>query len=75
MTTTADTLLARIERHCRDTGTSETAFGIRAANNGAVVGRLRKGRSITLRTLAKIETELARGSSSSPVPSHEGAAA
>lgn len=71
MSTHADPLITKIERHCRAVGIAESTFGLRAVNDGKLVGKLRSGRTITLKTLAKIEAELAR----EPAPSHEGAAA
>lgn len=58
MTTTSH-LLARIADHCARTGIAETTFGLRVANDGKIVPRLRAGGSITLRTLEKIEAALA----------------
>lgn len=58
--TRIDRLLTRISAHCRRTGISETAFGIRVVNNGHLVHNLRAGKTITLKTLDKIEAELAR---------------
>ncbi|MGH2342781.1 hypothetical protein ACRC7T_15000 [Segnochrobactraceae bacterium EtOH-i3] len=60
MTTHVGPLLKKIERHCRNAGIAESTFGLRAANDGKLVGKLRGGRTITLKTLAKIEAALAR---------------
>jgi hypothetical protein len=52
-------LIERIEAHCKATGESETAFGIRAINDGALLADLRRGRSVTLKTLGKIDAAMA----------------
>lgn len=56
--TTSSHLLTRIADHCARTGIAETTFGLRVANDGKIVPRLRAGGSITLRTLEKIEAAL-----------------
>ena len=48
-------LLRRIERHCRALDIAETTFGRHVVNDGQLVGRLRAGKSITVRTLRRIE--------------------
>lgn len=54
----ATELLSRIETYCRDAGESETAFGLRAVNDGKLLADIRTGRSITLKTLEKIEAAM-----------------
>ena len=49
-------ILLRIEAYCRATGLSVSRFGEQAVGDRTLVRRLRNGRSITLHTLAKIET-------------------
>lgn len=53
-----DSIISRIEKHCRDAGISESTFGLRAVNDGKLVDRLRNGGTITLVTLAKIDATL-----------------
>jgi hypothetical protein len=60
---TASDLLARIADHCVRVGIAETTFGRLAANDGKIVSRLRAGKTITLKTLHRIETALAEGGS------------
>lgn len=55
----ATNLLARIHDHCEATGIAETTFGLRVANDGKVIRRLREGKTVTLKTLQKIEDALA----------------
>ncbi len=49
-----DTLLKDIEVWCRRTGTAESTFGRQAVNDGKLVARLREGKSVTLRTAARL---------------------
>ena len=51
-------LLSRVADHCSRTGIAETTFGLRVANDGKIIPRLRAGGSITLKTLEKIEAFL-----------------
>ena len=60
MNTTSD-LLVRIADHCTRVGIAETTFGRLVANDGKIVSRLRAGKTITLKTLYRIETALAEG--------------
>lgn len=60
MNTTSD-LLVRIADHCARVGIAETTFGRLVANDGKIVSRLRAGKTITLKTLHRIETALAEG--------------
>jgi hypothetical protein len=53
-------LLRRIERHCAAAAIAETTFGRHAVNDGKLVARLRAGRSITIKTLRRIEAALAQ---------------
>lgn len=49
-----DTLIRDIETYCRRTGTAESTFGRQAVNDGKFVGRLRDGKSVTLKTLNRV---------------------
>lgn len=51
-------LLLRIECHCAARGITESTFGRYVVNDGKFVGRLRAGRSMTLRTLERVEAAL-----------------
>lgn len=53
-------LLLRIERHCAARGISESTFGRYVVNDGKFVARLRAGRSMTLKTLERVEAALER---------------
>lgn len=53
-------LLLRIERHCAARGISESTFGRYVVNDGKFVARLRAGRSMTLKTLERVEAALGR---------------
>lgn len=52
-------LIAEIEAYCAKHDMAETTFGRLAVNDGKLVGRLRAGRSITLKTLDTINAFLA----------------
>jgi len=49
-----ETLIHEIENYCRQTDTAESTFGRRAVNDGKFVGRLREGKSVTLKTLNRV---------------------
>lgn len=51
-------LLERIERFCAAQGIAESTFGLRAANDGKLMSRLRAGR-VTLRTVSRIDAFIA----------------
>ena len=51
-------LLKRIERYCREHAIAETTFGRRVVNDGKLVARLKRGGSITLATLRRIDGHL-----------------
>ncbi|MCM5555229.1 hypothetical protein [Pleomorphomonas sp. NRK KF1] len=53
-------LLLRIERHCAAHGIAESTFGRYVVNDGKFVARLRAGRSMTLKTMERVEAALAR---------------
>lgn len=53
-------IIARIEAYCRRQSVAETTFGRLAVNDGKLVGRLRGGGSITLRTYRAVEAFLSR---------------
>ncbi len=59
--TRIEILLVRIEKYCRREKIGESTFGLRAVNDGKLVRQIREGRSITIRTLERIE-ELLDGS-------------
>jgi hypothetical protein len=46
-------LLAKIERYVKRHGITLTEFGIRAANNSALVTRLKAGKTLTMATMNK----------------------
>lgn len=52
----ADELIESIESYCRQTGMAESTFGRRSVNDGKFVGRLRGGKSVTLRTMERIQS-------------------
>lgn len=54
MPTLTQTLLARIEAYCRDTGVTERAFGLAVVNNHKLVARLRADCGITGQTHDRI---------------------
>lgn len=56
-----NTLIADIEKYCRDHEIAETTFGRMAVNDGKFVGRLRAGRGVTTRTLERVRTFLDDG--------------
>ena len=47
-------LLRDIENFCRQAGIAESTFGKQAVNDGKFVGRLRNGKQVTTRTVARI---------------------
>jgi hypothetical protein len=49
-----DKLLADVHIFVSETGISESALGVKALSDGAVVSRIRGGKSITLRSADKI---------------------
>ena len=55
---TVDSLLERIERYCSDRDIAESTFGRWAVNDGKLVGRLRRGGTVTLTTVSRIESLL-----------------
>lgn len=57
--TEAQRLLQDIEAHIRATGMKATTFGRLAVNDGKLVGRLRSGGSVTLKTLDGIRAFIA----------------
>jgi hypothetical protein len=46
-------LLAKIEKYVKRHGITLTEFGIRAANNSALVTRLKAGKTLTMATMNK----------------------
>lgn len=58
--TSTDDLLSRIRAFCAERKMAETTFGRLAVNDGKLVGRLQDGGTISLRTLARIESTLAQ---------------
>ena len=57
-------LISDIVRYCRSQQIAESTFGRLVANDGKFVSRLREGKSITLRTLKKVEDYMAERSPS-----------
>jgi len=57
----ANALLARIDAYCQAQEISPTAFGLRTVNDGKLVFRLREGKTITLKTFARLDAVLAAG--------------
>lgn len=53
MSETAE-LIREIESYCRQTNTAESTFGRQAVNDGKFVARLRDGKGVTLKTLARV---------------------
>ncbi|MDP6574047.1 MAG: hypothetical protein QGI63_02010 [Rhodospirillales bacterium] len=47
-------LIAEIEAYCQLSGLAETTFGRRAVNDGKFVGRLRDGKGVTVKTIARL---------------------
>ncbi|MFQ5765174.1 MAG: DUF815 domain-containing protein, partial [Rhodospirillales bacterium] len=60
-------LLAEIEAFAEATGTAETTFGRRAANDGKLVARLRAGKGLTTRTVERVRAYM-RANGGGPVP-------
>lgn len=54
-----DDLITDIEQYCERNGIKETTFGFRCVNDGKLVSRLRKGKTLTLPTLRQIEKYIA----------------
>lgn len=52
--TETESLIHEIEAYCRRTDTAESTFGRHAVNDGKFVGRLRAGKSVTLKTLNRV---------------------
>jgi len=50
----AETLLREIDAFLERTGITQTRFGVEAMNNSSFVRQLRKGGSVTLRTVDKV---------------------
>lgn len=51
-----EALLADIDDYVARTGMTRTAFGIKAAGNPNLYGRLRDGRNFTLQTLDRVRS-------------------
>lgn len=67
-------LIERITAYCAERRISETTFGRLAVNDWGLVQRLRAGGDITMRTLAKIEAQLAQEPSAPASKSNDAAA-
>lgn len=52
-------LLAEIDAFIRESEISQTAFGVRALNDGRFVGRLREGSGITVATVDRVRAYIA----------------
>ena len=57
---TQSEVLADIESFLAATGMKTTMFGVRVANNGKLVERMRAGGEMTHKTIVRIESFLAR---------------
>lgn len=55
-----DALLKLIEAYCARHEIEETTFGLRAVNDGKFVSRLRRGKSIQLKTYSRVSAFLKR---------------
>lgn len=55
----SESLVGEITRFCRENEIAESTFGRLVANDGKLVSRLRDGKSITLKTLRKVEDYMA----------------
>lgn len=51
--TIQDEFLAEVDRFLEATGMAETTFGRRAVNDGKFIGRLRRGKTVTLSVLER----------------------
>ena len=56
-------LVKEIEAFCRQVGLSETTFGLRAANDGKLMNRLREGKSVTSKTMVRARAYMSRHAS------------
>lgn len=56
--TDINVLLKRIHKDCEKRGCTASTWGRHAVNDGKLVGKLESGKTITLKTLEKIETYL-----------------
>jgi hypothetical protein len=65
-------LVREITRFCRSADIAESTFGRLAANDGKLVSRLREGKSITLKTLQKVEEYMAQHTKLEPGPATAG---
>ena len=52
-------LVKEIEAFCRKAGLAETTFGRQAVNDGKLMGRLREGKGITLKTMERARSYIA----------------
>lgn len=53
-------LLAEIEEYLRTRKMAETTFGLRAVNDGKLVGRLRAGKDMKVSTVRRVRDFMAR---------------
>ncbi|AZN72277.1 hypothetical protein D5400_14215 [Georhizobium profundi] len=56
-------IIESIERHCRETGVAETTFGKKVVNDGKLLSRLRRGKSISIDTYNRICAEIENSTS------------
>lgn len=65
----ADALIKEIEMFCQRTDTAESTFGRQAVNDGKFVGRLREGKGVTLKTLARVRAFITQSRDSAGIAS------
>ena len=51
-----ETLLAKIDEYCAKRGIKDSTFGLRAMNDGKFVQRLRRGGSVRVETMDRVES-------------------
>ena len=52
-------IIRRIEIHCLATGLKQSTFGLRAVNDGKLIDRLRRGKTITLAGYERVDVRAA----------------
>jgi len=66
MISTGQALLSEIEAFLAESGVTATKFGLAAVNDGHLVGNLRKGASVTLKTADRVRGYIERARSRAP---------
>lgn len=72
MTTHEQELLQQIERYTKAANMAESTFGRLAVNDGKLVDSLRRGSTVTLKTLRKIQLFIANHPPVAPVGVEQG---